>query len=156
MAADEAGGDKECEWAPAASLAPSMALPAAEADDDHDLATGVSDSRLALAYLLSRASDDYIAVMDVLEASVTDMTPAEVVVALAASGHPMGETAVVQRLDRLRIWTVVSARTDHGRILRYSDIAARNWRYTPTPLGRQVQRFTGVTSLDNRWSGRSR
>ena len=118
-----------------------MALPGAEADDDDDLAVGVSDSRLALAYLLSRASDDYIAVMDVLEASVTDMTPAEVVAALAAAGHPMGEAAVVKRLDRLRTWTAVSARTDHGRILRYSDIAARNWRYTPTPLGRQVQRF---------------
>jgi len=117
------------------------ALPAAEADDENDLAIGVSDSRLGLAYLLSRASDDYIAVMDVLEASVTDMTPAEVVEGLAAAGHPMGEAAVVKRLDRLRGWTAVSARTDHGRILRYSDIAARNWRYTPTPLGRQVQRF---------------
>jgi uncharacterized protein (TIGR02677 family) len=53
----------------------------------------------------------------------------------------MDEASVVRRLDRLRSWTAVSARTDHGRILRYSDIAARNWRYTPTPLGRQVQRF---------------
>jgi hypothetical protein len=62
--------------------------PGAKADDDQDLAAGVYDSRLALAYLLSRASDDYIAVMDVLEASVTDMTPAEVVAALAAGGTP--------------------------------------------------------------------
>ena len=72
---------------------------------------------------MCRASDDYIAVMDVLEASVTDMTPADVVAALAAAGHPMQETATVMRLDKLRTWTAVSARTDHGRILRYSDIA---------------------------------
>ena len=74
MAADQAGRDQEYELALAASLVPGMAVSAAEADDDHDLAISVSDSRLALAYLLSRASDDYIAVMDVLEASVTDMT----------------------------------------------------------------------------------
>ncbi len=37
---------------------------------------------------MCRASDDYIAVMDVLEASVTDMTPADVVAALAAGGTP--------------------------------------------------------------------
>ncbi len=141
MAWDEAGRDYDCEPAPAASHPPGITLPGAKADDDDNFAAGVSDSRLALAYLLSRASDDYIAVMDVLEASVTDMTPAEVVAALAAGGHSMGEAAVVKRLDRLRAWTAVSARTDHGRILRYSDIAARNWRYTPTPLGRQVQRF---------------
>jgi uncharacterized protein (TIGR02677 family) len=141
MAADEVAGDQDRESAPVASCSSSGTLPVSETDADDDLAVGVSDSRLAVAYLLSRASDDYIAVMDVLEASVTDMTPAEVVAALAAAGHPMGETAVVNRLDRLRTWTAVSARTDHGRILRYSDIAARNWRYTPTPLGRQVQRF---------------
>ncbi len=142
MAANQAeGDDQECELGPAASLAPDIASTAVEADGDHDFDIGVSDSRVALAYLLSRASDDYIAVMDVLEASVTDMTPADVAAALAAAGRPMDETAVVKRLDKLRVWTAVSARTDHGRILRYADIAARNWRYTPTPLGRQVQRF---------------
>jgi len=141
MAADKAERDRDCEPVSASSDPPKVVLSVADADDDGDFVAGVSDSRLALAYLLCRASDDYIAVMDVLEASVTDMTPADVVAALAAAGHPMQETAVVKRLDKLRTWTAVSARTDHGRILRYSDIAARNWRYTPTPLGRQVQRF---------------
>ena len=156
MAWDEAGRDYDCEPAPAASHPPGITLPGAKADDDDNFAAGVSDSRLALAYLLSRASDDYIAVMDVLEASVTDMTPAEVVAALAAGGHSMGEAAVVKRLDRLRAWTAVSARTDHGRILRYSDIAARNWRYTPTPLGRRSSGSTGATCPGSRWSERSR
>ena len=139
MAQDQARRGAEPVSPPAGSRATSLIMPGSDADDD--LSVGVSDNRLALAYLLSRASDDYIAVMDVLEASVTDMTPAEVVAALAAAGHPLGEAAVVKRLDTLRVWTAVSARTDHGRILRYSDIAARNWRYTPTPLGRQIQRF---------------
>ena len=141
MAAARAEHGWDCELVSASSDLPGMVLPVADADDDGDFVAGVSDSRLALAYLLCRASDDYIAVMDVLEASVTDMTPADVVAALAAAGHAMEETAVVARLDKLRTWTAVSARTDHGRILRYADIAARNWRYTPTPLGRQVQRF---------------
>jgi hypothetical protein len=138
MAADKAERDRDCEPVSASSDPPKVVLSVVDADDDGDFVAGVSDSRLALAYLLCRASDDYIAVMDVLEASVTDMTPADVVAALAAAGHPMQETAVVKRLDKLRTWTAVSARTDHGRILRYSDIAARNWRYTPTPLGRQL------------------
>jgi uncharacterized protein (TIGR02677 family) len=109
--------------------------------DDGEFTPAVSDSRVALAYLLAPGSDDYIAVMSVLEASVTDMSPAEVVAALAAAGHPMAVETVISRLDKLYKWTAVSPRTDHDRILRYSDIAPRNWRYTPTPLGRQVQRF---------------
>jgi uncharacterized protein (TIGR02677 family) len=140
MAAGGLGRGRDGEPVPAGWHSSGMTLPLTEADDD-DLTVGVSDSRQAVAYLLSQRSDDYIAVMDVLESSITDMTPAEVVAALAAAGHSMEEAAVVKRLDRLRSWTAVSARTDHGRILRYSDIAARNWRYTPTPLGRQVQRF---------------
>jgi uncharacterized protein (TIGR02677 family) len=110
-------------------------------DQDRDVIVGVSDSRLAVVYLTAPGSDEYIAVMDVLEASVTDMTPADVVAALAAAGHSLDEKVVVARLDKLRKWTAVSARTDTARILRYSDIVARNWRYTPTPVGRQVQRF---------------
>lgn len=109
--------------------------------DDGEFTPGVSDSRVGLAYLLAPASDDYIAVMSVLEASVTDMSPAEVVAALAAADHPMTEETVIGRLDKLYRWAAVSPRTDHDRILRYSDIAPRNWRYTPTPLGRQIQRF---------------
>lgn len=45
------------------------------------------------------------------------------------------------RLDKLREWGAASARTDASRILRHADLLARNWRYTATPVGRQVQRF---------------
>lgn len=120
---------------------PDTLSPVSGTDQDLDVIVGVADSRLAVVYLTAPGSDEYIAVMDVLEASVTDMTPAEVVAALAAADRPLDEKVVVARLDKLRKWTAVSARTDNTRILRYSDIVARNWRYTPTPIGRQVQRF---------------
>jgi uncharacterized protein (TIGR02677 family) len=125
----------------AVSQMPDTLMPASGTGQDRDVIVGVSDSRLAVVYLTVPGSDEYIAVMDVLEASVTDMTPADVVAALAAAGHQLDEKAVIDRLDKLRKWTAVSARTDTARILRYSDIVARNWRYTPTPVGRQVQRF---------------
>jgi uncharacterized protein (TIGR02677 family) len=106
-----------------------------------DLAVGVDDARLATAYLLARESDEYIAVMDVLESSINDLTPAEVSAALTSSGRPLEEKTVEARLESLRRWTAVSARTDTSKIMRHADLLARNWRYTATPVGRQVQRF---------------
>jgi len=41
-----------------------------EPDQDRDVIVGVSDSRLAVVCLTAPGSDEYIAVMDVLEASV--------------------------------------------------------------------------------------
>lgn len=102
---------------------------------------GVDDSRRVMAYLIASESDDYIAVMDVLEGSVTDLSPAEVTSSLAAAGRPIELKVVEARLEKLRDWTAVSARSDSTRILRYADLLARNWRYTATPAGRQVQRF---------------
>src|SRR6185437_4756370 len=104
----------------ARSALPGTGLPDVPADEYGNFVVGVTDSRLAVAYLTAPGSDQYIAVMDVLEASVTDMTPAEVVAALAAFGHPLEEKVVVARLDKLREWTAVFARTDNARILRYS------------------------------------
>lgn len=101
----------------------------------------VTDSRRATAYLVAPEADDYIAVMAVLEASITDLTPAEVAQALQAAGTPLDERTVEARLDKLRDWTAASARTDTSRILRHADLLARNWRWTATPAGRQVQRF---------------
>ena len=141
MTSGEMDHDLAREPAHAALPPPDTAPPVPEIEDDRDLIVGVTDSRLAVAYLTAPGSDEYIAVMDVLEASVTDMTPADVVTALAAAGRPLDEKVVIARLDKLRKWTAVSARTDNARILRYSDILSRNWRYTPTPVGRQVQRF---------------
>ena len=102
---------------------------------------GVEDNRRVVMYLISIESDDYIAVMDVLESSVTDLTPAEVTAALAAAGRMMDVKTVETRLDKLRHWTAVSTRSDTTRVLRYADLMARNWRYTASPAGRQVQRF---------------
>jgi uncharacterized protein (TIGR02677 family) len=109
--------------------------------DDEQLVIGVDDSRRAMAYLLARESDDYIAVMDVLEASVTDLRPAEVSAALRAQGRPLDQRTVETRLEKLRSWHGVTRRPDTSQVQRYADLLARNWRYTATPIGRQVQRF---------------
>jgi len=104
-------------------------------------ADGEQDARGVLSYLVAPEAAHYIAIMDVLEASITDLTPDEVAAALASAQRPI-EVGVVQlRLDQLREWGAVSARSDTARILRYEDLLARNWRYTPTTVGRQVQRF---------------
>jgi hypothetical protein len=110
---------------------------------------GVSDARRSVAYLLAPESDDYIAVMEVLESSVTDLTPAEVTAALVQSGVPVDASTVEKRLDRLVAWDAVSARTDAKLIRTRAELLSRNWRYTATPAGRQVQRFYGWCSA---WS----
>lgn len=109
--------------------------------DGQPLSVGVADSRRVMTYLVVRESEDYVAVMDVLEASVTDLMPSDVAGALAAAGRPMDAKTVETRLDALRVWGAVSARSDASRIQTYADLLARNWRYTATPVGRQAQRF---------------
>jgi len=101
----------------------------------------VTDSRRAVAYLVAPEADDYIALMAILESSLTDLTPAEIALELSAGGVHLDERTVEARLDKLRDWTAASARTDTSRILRHADLLARNWRWTATPAGRQVQRF---------------
>jgi hypothetical protein len=99
---------------------------------------GASD---ALRYLLAEESGDYIAVMDVLEASITDLTPREVTAAVAGAGRRLPDDVVETRLEKLRSWGAAHASTDERQIRRHSDLLARNWRYTVTPAGRKVQRF---------------
>lgn len=99
------------------------------------------DSRAAVGYLLWPESGDYLAIMDVLEQNVTEMTASEVTAALAAAGRRLPAATVEARLDKLRSIDVVSARPDTTRARRYSELLARNWRYTASPIGRQVQRF---------------
>lgn len=108
----------------------------------------VTDSRRATAYLIAPEADEYIAIMRVLEASITDLTPAEVAHSLGEAGMPLDERRVETRLDKLRDWTAASARTDTSRILRHADLLARNWRWTATPAGRQVQRFYATVLAD--------
>lgn len=120
---------------------PDSVQPALPMGHESGPVVGVSDGRLVAAYLVALGAQDYIAVMDVLEASVTDMTPADVVVALSATGHRLDEKVVVTRRDQLHSWGNVSARTDSSRVLRYQDIVSKNWRYTATPQGRKMHRF---------------
>ena len=105
------------------------------------LVVGVDDSRRVMTYLVVRESDDYLAVMDILEGSVNDLTPTDVTAALRAAGRALDSKTVETRLDALRTWGAVSAHTDTSRAERYVDLLARNWRYTATPAGRQAQRF---------------
>lgn len=113
-------------------------LPAA----DPDASLGRErDARVVLSYLLLGEVDDYIAVMDVLESSVAELSPGDVARAVAEGGRTLPVEVVEDRLDRLRSWGAVHATTDTSRILRHSDLLARNWRYSATAPGRQVHRF---------------
>ena len=104
-------------------------------------AESTGDSRRALSYLLAGEAEDYIAVMDVLEASVTDLSPADVARALREADRPLAAELVEARLDSLRDWGAAHATTDTSRVRRHSDLLSRNWRYTATAVGRQVHRF---------------
>jgi hypothetical protein len=112
-----------------------------EDEERNIVATQHHGARAVVSYLVVQESSQYIAIMDTLEGSITDLTSSEVGVRLQAAGIILDANLVQTRLDALRDWGAVSARTDASRILRYSDLLARNWRYTATPAGRQVQRF---------------
>lgn len=109
--------------------------------EDRVFAAGLEDARRAVIYLVVQESPQYIAIMDVLESSITDLTPGEIAARLNGTATPIEQAMVEARLDKLREWSAVSARTDTTKILRHADLLARNWRYTATPSGRQVQRF---------------
>ena len=104
-------------------------------------ATQPADSRRVVGYLLWPEADDYIAIMDVLEASVTDLSGADIAASLAAAGRELDVRTVESRLDMLTEAGAVSARSDTSRARRYVELLARNWRYTASPTGRQVHRF---------------
>ena len=110
-------------------------------EDDSTEPTKADDGRRAVSYLVAQESDEYIAVMAVLEASSTDLTPAEVTALLRVRATPMDQRTVESRLAQLHEWTAVSARSDQSRVRRVQDLLFRNFRYTATRQGRQVQRF---------------
>lgn len=116
--------------------------------EDPDAVSGATGSRRAVSYLVAPEADDYVAIMAVLEASLSDLTPAEVRVAIARAGVCLDLAVVEDRLDQLRGWGAASARTDTSRILRHADLLARNWRWTATPAGKQVQRFATTVLAD--------
>jgi uncharacterized protein (TIGR02677 family) len=101
----------------------------------------VADARTVVGYLVRPESSEYIAIMDVLEGSVTDLTVSEVATALSAAGLRMDARLVETRLDALKDIGAVSVRSDTSHARRYAEILARNWRYTASPAGRHVQRF---------------
>ena len=110
-------------------------------EPDVGVTGGVDDARQVVGYLVRPESADYIAIMDVLEGSVTDLTVGEVTAALFAAGLRMDVRVVETRLDALKSMGAVSVRSDTSRARRYAEILARNWRYTASPAGRHVQRF---------------
>ena len=100
-------------------------------------------ARTVVSYLVAPEALQYIDLMAVLEASVDDLTPGQVLRALidAGSAAELDLRAVEARLEQLRAWGAATARTDTSGAKRYHDLLARNWRYTATPVGREVQRF---------------
>jgi hypothetical protein len=99
------------------------------------------DARIALSYLLYGDVDDYVALMDILESSVAELTPTEIARAAAEAGRVISLDVVEVRLESLRGWSAAHATTDASRIRRHADLLARNWRYSATAVGRQVHRF---------------
>ena len=99
------------------------------------------DSRRVVQYLVEKESDDYVAIMGILEGSVRDLTPAEVQAELDRGGRCLDVDVVDRRLVQLKEWGAVSQRSDPSHAIRYDDLLSRNWRYTATAVGRQVQRF---------------
>jgi hypothetical protein len=109
--------------------------------DDGTEPPPAEDGRRAVTYLVAQESGEYIAVMAVLEASSTDLTPAEVTALLRDRGTSLDQRTVESRLAQLHEWTAVSARSDASHVRRVQDLLFRNFRYTATRQGRQVQRF---------------
>jgi uncharacterized protein (TIGR02677 family) len=99
------------------------------------------DARRAVAYLVAPESDEYIAIMRVLEAAATDLTPDEVTARLRDNDVTIQSRVVETRLAQLREWSAVSARSDQTHVRRVQELLLRNFRYTATRPGRQVQRF---------------
>ena len=121
------------------------------AEDDHVQAMSPgSEARFVVSYLVTPEAEQYIAIMAVLESSITDLTPHDVGVRLVARGVRLEESIIEARLLQLKEWGAASAHVDTSRILRHADLLARNWRYTATPTGRHVQRFYQKVLAGNR------
>lgn len=100
-----------------------------------------TDQRMVVSYLHADESDHYIAIMRVLEAAVIDMTPAEVAGGLREAGVVLETGTVERRLDRLYQWGATDRAQDNTNVRVVADLLAKNFRYAPTGVGRQVQRF---------------
>jgi len=111
-------------------------------EDDHPQAMlAGGEARFVVSYLVAPEAEQYIPIMDVLESSITDLTPHEVGVRLAANDIRLEESVIEARLTQLHEWGAASTQVDTSRIFRHADLLAKNWRYIATPAGRHVQRF---------------
>ena len=108
------------------------------------------DARRAVTYLVVAEADQYIAIMGVLDGSVNDLSTGEVATALARAGATLNEATTNDRLDQLRRWGAVTARSDTSSAQRYADLIARNWRWSATSTGRQVHRFYNAALASTR------
>jgi hypothetical protein len=86
-----------------------------QAEDDRIVVSNIGDGQGAPIYLVVRESEQYIAIMDVLESSVADLTPREVVVARPHVVDLPLDDGAVEALDKLRECGAVSARDDTSR-----------------------------------------
>lgn len=109
-----------------------------DVDDDASLP---ADTRRVVAFLLAKQSDDYIAIMEVFEASITDLTPPDVAGALGAKGRHLDLSTVEERLKKLWKWGAVSTRVDTSKLQRKEELFHSNWRYSATVSGRHAYRF---------------
>lgn len=111
-------------------------------DERQELGVGdPDDASVVFSYFLAPESADYKAIMSVLDASASAMTPSEVCYALRESGKSIPENTVEARLEQLRNWGAASGRSDHTHARRVQDLIARSFRYSATWHGRRVQRF---------------
>ena len=109
--------------------------------DDEPAVSVPDDSRRTVTYLAVPESTEYIGIMAVLESSASDLTPAQVAAVLRDRGNHIDVHVVEARLEQLRAWGAASARSDQTHVRRVQDLLRRNFRYTATRQGRQVQRF---------------
>lgn len=100
-----------------------------------------NDPARPFGYVLSPRREQYVLIMGVLERSVDEMTPADVVRALAAEGVDMPLAVVVQRLRALCDTFLAGSGRPDSQIERWQELDGARWRYSATPRGRQVHRL---------------
>jgi hypothetical protein len=107
------------------------------------------DPRSVVAYWLSTHVAQYAAILDVLEASVDDLRPAQIANQLRGTGHPLGDDVVIRRLEKLHEWAVVTGRSDPSDARVAAQLLARNFRYSMTAQGRRIHRVYGEMLTEN-------
>ncbi|MFE7777678.1 DUF2397 family protein [Streptomyces sp. NPDC057445] len=105
------------------------------------LAVPAGDLSRSLAYLLVPLRDQYVAIMDVLTSCVDDLSPGEISETVAPSFPGMTVQLVAQRLKDLDgKYRVVSGHPDSD-LRRFEELDGTRWRWSATPVGREVHRF---------------